>query len=215
MKKFSIAREGLPYILLLLLLAVAFYPWRPYLSTVPFSLALFCAFFFRNPYRCIPNTEGAIVSPADGVVLDIAETYEDNYLHDEAIKVSIFLSLFNVHINRIPFNGTVEYISRVSGRFVPAFHRSASQVNSRNLVGIRTDWGKLLVVQITGLIARRIVCRAKVGSSYRTGEVFGLIKFGSCTEIYLPRNVVLSVKLGDKVKGGETVIGRINDGVYS
>lgn len=215
MRGYSIAKEGMPYVVTLFLAAVACYQWNPFWSTVPLGLALFCAFFFRSPYRYIPDSRGAIVSPADGVVLDISETFEDNYLHDRAVKVSIFLSILNVHINRIPVDGQVEYITRVKGKFIPAFHRHAPKVNSRNLVGIKTPWGKLLVVQITGIIARRIVCRARVGSSYRTGDIFGLIKFGSCTEIYLPRDVILYVEVGDKVKGGETVIGRFNDGLYS
>jgi len=208
LKKIRIAREGIPYVAFFLLLAVAFYLWKPSWSGLPLGLALFSAFFFRNPDRHIPDQPGIVVSPADGVILDISETFEPEYIKDKALRVSIFLSLFNVHINRIPVDGEVEYISRVSGKFVPAFHRDASRLNSRNLVGMRTEWGKLLVVQITGYVARRIVCHARIGERYRTGDVFGLIKFGSCTEVYLPLDVELCVRVGEKVRGGESIIGR-------
>ncbi len=213
MKKFRIAREGIPYVVIFLILTAAVYLVRPGLSGLPLVLAVFCAFFFRNPERQVPRQPGLVVSPADGVILDISEQYEPEYIKDRALRISIFLSLFNVHINRIPIDGEVEFISRVGGKFVPAFRRDASSVNSRNLVGMQTEWGKLLVVQITGYIARRIVCHARVGDKYRTGDVFGLIKFGSCTELYLPLNTQLYVTVGEKVRGGETIIGRLGDGV--
>ena len=191
-------------------MAVACYRWNPLWSTVPLGLVLFLVFFFRNPLRYIPEQKGAVVSPADGVVMDISEVYDDTYLHSSTIKISIFLSLFNVHINRIPIDGEVEYVSRVKGKYLPAFCPQASTYNSRNLVGIRSPWGRVLVVQITGLVARRIVCKAAVGSQYQTGDIFGMIKFGSCTEIYLPPDTALYVAVGDKVKGGETIIANVN-----
>ena len=215
MKSFRIAREGIPYVALFLVLSGAVYMVRPVWSGLPLVLALFSAFFFRNPLRNVPRLPGVVVSPADGVILDISEEYEPEYIKGRALRVSIFLSLFNVHINRIPIDGEIEFVSRVGGKFVPAFRRDASRVNSRNLVGMQTDWGKLLVVQITGYIARRIVCHARVGDRYRTGDVFGLIKFGSCTELYLPLDVELCVRVGEKVRGGETVIGRFCDGLSS
>ena len=210
MRSYTIAREGLPYIMVFLVIAAACCRWNPFWSTVPLGLALFCVFFFRNPFRYVPEQEGAVVSPADGVVMDISEVYDDIYLNGSAIKISIFLSLFNVHINRIPIDGEVEYVSRVKGKYLPAFCPQASAYNSRNLVGIRSPWGRVLVVQITGIVARRIVCKAAVGSQYRTGDVFGMIKFGSCTEIYLPPDTALYVAVGDKVKGGETIIANVN-----
>jgi phosphatidylserine decarboxylase len=209
------AREGWPYVLAAVLAGAICLRWSPVLSLVPFGLALFFAFFFRNPPRVVPAEEDALVAPADGVVLDVSEVYEDTYLQGPGKKVSIFLSLFNVHINRMPCDGQVELVSRVPGEFRPAFDRQAGRCNSRNLVGLRTAWGRVLVVQITGIIARRIVCRARVGATYRRGEVFGLIKFGSCTELYLPPGVHICVRRGDKVRGGETIVGRMTADVPS
>jgi phosphatidylserine decarboxylase len=111
-------------------------------------------------------------------------------------------------MNRSPVEGKVEYLERFSGRNLPANRLEASHLNVKNCMGLESKWGKVMVVQITGLIARRIVCWARVGDELERGERFGLIKFGSCTEIYLPRGVVLNVKPGDRVKGGATILGR-------
>lgn len=208
MKQYPVAKEGWPFLAVLTALSVityqVFYLW----AVVPATLLIFTGYFFRNPFRAVPELENIIVAPADGVVLSVQEQFEDRYLGEDAIKISIFLSLFNVHVNRSPCEGTVDFIERIPGRFVKANRADAGVVNSKNCLGLVTPWGKVLVVQITGLIARRIVCWAEEGDLLDKGQRFGLIKFGSCTEVYLPRNVVLEAKPGDKVKGGVTILGR-------
>lgn len=206
---FPIARDAFPYLLVLLLLAGIFY-----FIFLPFFilfliLAGFVAFFFRNPRRTIPADESLIVSPADGTVMEVSRVYEDSFIKGEAWKVSIFLSLFNVHLNRAPIAGEVKFRAYRPGKFLPAFKSHASEINEKNFVGIEKDGLRVLVTQITGLIARRIVCWVETGDRLEKGQLFGLIKFGSCTEIFLPLNVEITVKPKDKVKGGETVIGRI------
>ncbi|HHZ16627.1 MAG TPA: phosphatidylserine decarboxylase family protein [Clostridia bacterium] len=204
--------DAIPYLAVLgLLTALAFYgggwPW----GILPALLFLFVCWFFRNPPRTIRAGEGEVVSPADGIVLAVEEVEEENYLHNKAVKVSIFLNVFNVHVNRAPLAGAVDYLVYRPGKFLPAFKSHASTLNERNYVGIKSEenpaWS-VLVVQITGFVARRIVCWVKQGEKLGQGEIFGMIKFGSCTELYLPLGFELLVKKGDKVKGGETIIGR-------
>jgi phosphatidylserine decarboxylase len=121
-------------------------------------LTLFCVYFFRNPRRTITEQPGSIVSPADGRVMDIETVYEDNYLLAESQRVRIFLSIFNVHINRFPLTGQVEWVKRVSGLYLPAYKTEAGMKNARNYVGFVSEIGKILVVQVTGIVARRLVC---------------------------------------------------------
>ncbi|MGI6513684.1 MAG: phosphatidylserine decarboxylase family protein [Syntrophomonadaceae bacterium] len=211
MKQYPVAKEGWPFLAILAAVSVVTYEMFYMWAILPTILLLFTGYFFRNPYRAVPVTENTIVSPADGVITSIEEQYEDLYMEEDAIKISIFLSLFNVHINRSPCEGTVDFIQRVSGKFVMANRKEAGAVNSRNYLGLRTPWGKVLVVQITGFIARRIVCWAEEGDLLNKGQRFGLIRFGSCTEVFLPRNIMLEVKSGDKVKGGVTILGRFTE----
>lgn len=208
MKQFVIAREGWIFIAIMLIAVLLVYILAPVWTVVPFLLMIFMAFFFRNPRRTVPGEEGIIVSPADGVVMKVEQSFEDRFLNSDSVKVSIFLSILNVHINRTPVEGTVEFVEKCSGRFVPAYKNEAGYLNAKNILGLDTRWGKVLVVQITGIIARRIVCWAKEGDVLETGQRFGLIRFGSCTEVFLPTNAALQVKPGDKVKGGVTIIGR-------
>lgn len=208
MKQYPVAKEGWPFLAVLAVLSVITYQLFHWWAVLPTILLLFTGYFFRNPFRVVPNMENIIVAPADGVIINVQEQFEDRYLDEEAIKVSIFLSLFNVHVNRSPCEGTVDFVQRIPGKFVMANRKDAGDVNSKNCLGLVTPWGKVLVVQITGFIARRIVCWAKEGDLLNTGQRFGLIRFGSCTEVFLPRNVVLEVKPGDKVKGGVTILGR-------
>jgi len=210
MHKFPIAKDAFLYILALLAVSIIFYFIYIPVSIITTVLLVFVLYFFRNPYRKIPDGENLIVSPADGRVMSIQEIDEPAFLGSKAIKVSIFLSIFNVHINRSPIEGTVKYIKYRPGKFLPAFKSHASEINERNAVGVEGKRIKVLVHQITGLIARRIVCWVKPGDSLQKGERFGLIKFGSCTEIIVPTGIDIRVKPGDKVKGGKTVIGVIN-----
>lgn len=206
-----IAREGWPYIgifvLLTILLALISHN---YFLLIPLGLAIFAAYFFRNPERNIPDEEGLILSPADGKIMEISTVWEDRYLESPAIQVRIFLSLFNVHINRVPFAGEVEWLSKSGSTYLPAYKKEAGSSNVSNYVGIQSNSGKILVVQITGLVARRLVCWLKPGDQVQSGERLGLIKFGSCTELYLPVSTEILVQPGDKVRGGETIIGRFS-----
>lgn len=210
-QSFPIVPSAWPYLAFLLLMTAVAYHLYPWSAVVPVALFLFIAYFFRNPKRQIPRVEGQILSPADGVVREIKVVEDDPFIGGPAIRLSIFLSLFNVHLNRAPVTGRVFVRHYRPGKYVPAFKSHASEVNERNLVGIASASGPVVVTQITGFLARRIVCWAKPGDFLEQGELFGLIKFGSCTELVLPSNVVLTVQRGQKVKGGVTVVGSIPD----
>lgn len=207
-----IVSDAYPILALLLVLTVcAYFLGGLWVAAFPFLLILFTLYFFRNPFRNIAAQQDEIVSPADGVVLTIEEVEENNYFQGAAIKVSIFLNIFNVHVNRTPVAGVIDYIHYKPGKFLPAFKSHASHLNERNYVGIKCENNsnlRILVVQITGFIARRIVCWAKEGDKLLQGDRFGMIKFGSCTEIYLPVGTKVLVEKGQKVRGGITVIGR-------
>ena len=169
--------------------------------------------FFRDPYRVVPAEENILLAPADGKITDIETVGEQDFICGQALKIGIFLSVFNVHINRAPCNVRVEKIVYKKGEYKDARDSQASRVNESNMLGlIRKDkpTDKLVVRQISGAIARRIVCAAKEGQELTGGERFGMIKFGSRTELYLPVNerVKCLVKTGDKVKAGVTVLVR-------
>ncbi|MCI0419770.1 MAG: phosphatidylserine decarboxylase family protein [Acidobacteria bacterium] len=198
------AKEAYPFLFPLLLVAGLFFclgmRWPGSFFLV---LSLFIAYFFRDPERIIPVDEAAIVSPADGKVVGIAVE------PDKTTRVSIFLSVFNVHINRAPVGGEVESVRYLPGKFKVAFDEAASAENEQNVLVIRRGLDRIKFSQIAGILARRIVCWKKPGDSVVKGERVGLIKFGSRVDIFLPENVTLSIKLGDKVQGGASVIGRI------
>lgn len=208
-RDFPIVPDGWLYISLLIIITGLVFLWNPYLSLLPLFLLLGVAFFFRNPDRNIPLQPDTIVSPADGKVMSVEKIIEDSFFQAEVTRIRIFLSIFNVHINRSPIDGTVVYQEYRSGKFLPAFQEEAAIKNEQNLVGMQNDDFRILVNQIAGIIARRVVSWVKPGDSLKKGERFGLIKFGSCTEIYVPVNVKVEVKKGDQVKGGETIIGRV------
>ena len=210
-KIYPIAQAGWPYLAVLGGLALIVYFINPFLTIIPGVLFAFVAFFFRNPKRNIPAENNIVVSPADGVILTIDEVQEDQYIKGKALRVSIFLSLFNVHINRAPVAGKVEYRHYRPGKFFPAFKGHASELNEKNYIGIKTGKWRVIVTQVTGFIARRIICWVNTSDQLKLGQIFGLIKFGSCTELFLPLQTELYVKKGDKVCGGETVIGRLPD----
>lgn len=211
MHKFPISKEGFPYIIILLILTAFTYYFNKVFSIFPLFLTLFVMFFFRNPNRKIIKDSKNILSPADGTVMEVKEIYEDSFLKSKAIKVSIFLSLFNVHVNKSPIDGVIKYCHYRPGKYLPAFKSHASDINEKNTIGIQNDNITILVSQITGFIARRIVCWVKEQDTLNQGENFGLIKFGSCTEIIVPQNVKINVKPGQKVKGGISIIGVIDN----
>ncbi|MEP0546797.1 MAG: phosphatidylserine decarboxylase family protein [Rhodothermales bacterium] len=171
----------------------------------------FTLWFFRDPKRFPP--EGAstlILSPADGKVIEIVEEEEPLYLREKARRLSIFLSPLNVHVNRVPIDGVVEYENYYAGEYLVAWHPKASTLNERSEVGMRHPSGvPVLFKQIAGAVARRIVCYAKVGEEYEAGDRYGIVKFGSRMDVIAPLDVAFSAQIGDRVAGGETVIGTI------
>jgi phosphatidylserine decarboxylase len=198
------AREGYPFLLPLLIVAgLSFYAGMNGLGILFLLLALFVACFFRDPERRIPSDESLIVSPADGKIVGIGAGPEGT------TRVSIFLSVFNVHINRAPLGGEVVSVRYQPGRFKAAFDPAASVENEQNVLVIRSGSARITFSQIAGILARRIVCWKKAGDLVAKGERIGLIKFGSRVDLFLPDHVALSVNLGDKVRGGSSVIGRI------
>ncbi len=182
-------------------------------AAAPGFLALFVIFFFRDPERTSPLEAGLIISPADGRIIKIKHGAEDALLTEKSVCVSIFLSVFNVHINRIPCDGGIARTVYSPGKFLPAFQEKASVLNEQNSIVINHKNKKILVRQIAGLIARRIVCWVKEGYHVKMGERFGLIRFGSRVDLFLPEEIELAVKKGDKVFGGKTIIGKIKDEV--
>jgi phosphatidylserine decarboxylase len=195
------------YIAILSALAIVLFLHFPTLAIIPATLIAFVLFFFRNPKRNVPSGENYILSPADGVIMEIDEVIEDRFIKGPAIRISIFLSILNVHLNRAPLPGEVKYRYYRPGKFIPAFKSHASDINEKNYIGIESGGYKVLVTQITGFIARRIKCWAPEGKSLAGGEIIGIIKFGSGTEIFIPTGSRLYVKKGDHVKAGETALG--------
>src|SRR5690349_24135430 len=206
-----IVKEGVPFIAALggtTAVAVTL-SWT--IPAIFFGAAtLFTGWFFRNPRRESPCDKGAVVAPGDGKIIAIEEDYEPRFLKDQAIRLSIFLNIFDVHVNRNPCDGTVENIVYQPGRFVGANRPDATISNEQNDVMIRAaDGGKVLCVQVAGLIARRIVCWISPGDRAVRGERFGLIRFGSRMDTFLPIGTAVKVAVGDRVKGGETILGEL------
>jgi phosphatidylserine decarboxylase len=196
----------------LLLLSTALFVTLPWVSPVPLLLIVFFFHFFRDPERQIPAETGLIVAPADGRISDIGVCDEPRFLGAPALRIGIFLSVFDVHINRAPVAGRVAYVDYRQGRFLNALRfEDCSRENECNAVGLVTDavpGGRVLVRQIAGALAQRIVCACGPGTPLGRGERFGMIKFGSRTELFLPlpEGLEIRVKVGDHVKGGETVL---------
>lgn len=203
-------REGYPFIgIFAAVTLVLFLLWAP-LGWLGVVLTVWCYYFFRDPARHTPVREGLIVSPADGIVSLIeaaAPPPELNMGSTPMTRVSVFMNVFNCHVNRLPIAGTISAVSYRPGKFLSAELDKASVDNERNSVAVQMEDGrKLAVVQIAGLVARRIVCEVKQGDELRTGERFGMIRFGSRLDVYLPDGVVPLVSLGQTMVAGETVI---------
>jgi len=168
----------------------------------------FVTYFFRDPARVLPEETGAIVCPADGKIIVLGEVDDDRFLHARVQKISIFMNVFNVHVNRIPLTGTVERVALSPGKFYAADKDKAVLHNEFCALTLATpDKQRYAMVQIAGLIARRIVCRAEKGDRVMAGERFGMIRFGSRVDLYLPLSARVSVGMGEKVRAGETVLG--------
>jgi phosphatidylserine decarboxylase len=209
-----IAREGFPFIGAgMLMTALAWLAsqqlssWFVYPAVALAIVTLFVVYFFRDPERTAPDLPGAIISAADGKVVAIDQLEKDEDLGAAAIRVSIFLSIFDVHVNRIPIAGSVDSVERRSGRFGVAYSSIASTTNEQSVITISNDSTKLVVKQIVGILARRICCYLRVGDEVLLGERFGLIRFGSRVDHILPTQTELQVQLGQRVRAGETVIG--------
>ena len=180
------------------------------LGLVLLLLTLFVLWFFRNPQRKTPEKENLVISPADGKVIRIEETASEEQPGKTCLKISIFMNVFNVHVNRIPYSGRVRFIRYRPGKFLSATLDKASALNERNTVMVQTDDGReIITVQIAGLIARRIVCWLREGMQVRKGDRFGLIRFGSRLEVFLPLGSAILVEVGDRVRAGETPIGEL------
>jgi len=207
--RWPMAKEGLPFLIAVVLLAVifGFMGWKVWMS-LGILLSLFIAYFFRNPKRKIPDLQNVILSPADGRIVHVGECQEKRFLKEKTLKVSIFMSLFDVHLNRIPISGKVVERNYLPGHFHVASVEKSSLLNEQNAMILESeDRFKILLVQIAGFVARRIVCYPKAGDSVRKGEIFGLIRFGSRVDLYLPIVVISIVRVGQHVKGGESIIG--------
>jgi phosphatidylserine decarboxylase len=203
-----IAKEGFIFVIPLAFLAAAFYSFSYYwVAGLLEGLFLFCAWFFRDPERNIPQEPNVIVSPADGKVVEIIKESDPLLPNENYTRVSVFLNVFNVHVNRVPIAGKIEAVRYNKGKFLNAANHKASLDNEQNAILLNNGSTKILVKQIAGLIARRIVCGAKEGDDYELGQRFGLIRFGSRTDIFVPEGTTIKVKEGDIVSGGSSIIG--------
>lgn len=207
-----IAREGYPFIALFgfVTLVFALLGWT-FVTLLLLCLTLFTAYFFRDPVRIVPEEEGLVVAPADGKVIFVGDVAEERFFNTRVTKVSIFMSVFDVHINRAPCDGKVVDMFYNKGEFVNASYDKASQCNEQSGILLETASGhNILFVQIAGLIARRIITYPVIGDLLQRGARYGLIRFGSRVDIYLPNAIDVSITLGERTVAGETILGRVN-----
>jgi phosphatidylserine decarboxylase len=176
------------------------------LIIIPLFFLIFSLNFFRDPERTPPKEDNVVVSPADGRVLFVKEVLDNKYINDRAKQISIFMSPVDVHVNRIPINGKVEYVKYFKGEFIAAFEDKASEKNERAEFGIMSKYGKVFFTQVAGYIARRIIYKIKEGDEVKIGNRFGMIKFGSRVDVVVPENWEAKVKKDDRVVAGETVL---------
>lgn len=218
-----IARDGFPFIFIGFILTVIFVlmavRWGSYwlftLGLIFAVLTVFTTFFFRDPSRHFTPEPGIIVAPADGKVVAVDTLDNHPYVGERAVKISIFLSVFDVHINRIPTDGTIDYVKYNPGKFFAAYRDKASELNEQTEIGIITgDGTRLIVKQIAGVIARRIVCNLTEGETVTAGKRFGMIRFGSRTDLILPAGSDINITLGEHVTGSKTIIGYLKNGVF-
>ena len=212
------AKDGISVILTVVLFTVVLFAGALFTGNIMFEICtvagllflVFTIYFFRDPERTTPEGENLIISPADGKVILIEDVQENDFFKSNVKMISIFMSAFNVHVNRIPISGKVVYFDYKKGAFHQAFKDEASYENEQAIIGIESNGFKILFKQIAGIFARRIVCNIRKGSEVKQGERFGMIKFGSRLDIFLPESVKIKVKLKEKVKAGETIIGIYN-----
>lgn len=208
--KYGYSTIGIVFIVIFVLIVVSILVNNNFvripLILLSIILAVFTLNFFRDPERTAPNRENIVVSPADGRVLFVKEVLDDKFINGKAKLVSIFMSPLNVHVNRIPITGKVEYLKYIKGDYLAAFEDKASERNERNEIGITSPDGKVLFTQVAGFVARRIVSELKVGDSVNIGNRFGMIKFGSRVDIIVPIEWQVKVKKDDNVTAGETIL---------
>lgn len=208
--KYGYSTIGIIAFLSFVMISISFYVnnqvGKYFLIIFPLLLMVFTLNFFRDPERVTPKDENLIISPADGKIIVIKEVEENNYLHSRGKQISIFMSPLNVHVNRIPISGEVEYLKYHEGKFIKAFNDKASQENERMEIGIKSNFGKVFFTQVAGFVARRIVTDLNIGDSVIVGNRFGMIKFGSRVDIIAPDNFIVKAKVGDNVTAGETIL---------
>lgn len=187
--------------------------WTGLSVTLGIVTVAFTLWFFRDPERTIPNEalsdDSILIAPADGKVVQIIPVQENDYLKSEATQISIFLSPLDVHVNRTPVSGIVGFYKYMPGDYLVAWHPKSSELNEQSRIGVQTSKAKVLFKQITGVLARRIVCEVKEGDTLTVGEKIGMMKFGSRMDIIVPNSTAINVKVGDRVVGGETTLGRL------
>ena len=213
----NFAREGLSFIVIAVLVAAGAFgvalarrSWPLWLFAIGLTvIALWVAYFFRDPTRTGERGEQLVIAPADGKIVMITEVDEPTFVKERAIRVSIFMNVFNVHVNRYPVSGIVRFVERKAGRFMNAAASEASLENEQTSIGIESGSNHILVRQIAGLIARRIVTDAKEGDHVRQGDRMGLIRFGSRVDVFLPTTTTMRVKVGDATYAGVTVLGTL------
>jgi phosphatidylserine decarboxylase len=201
-----IAKEGFPFVFgaLAVFVILIIFPVK-FLIFLSLVFGVFCLWFFRDPERSIPPFSDIMVSPADGRIVEVFETEHEGRT---VTKISIFMNVFNVHVNRMPIAGKIKSVTHKAGKFLAADKPEASYENEQNIIDIESSYGEVTVKQVAGLIARRTVCNAEVGDELPIGERFGMIKFSSRLEVFVPKGFDISVKNGDIVKAGETVLGK-------
>jgi phosphatidylserine decarboxylase len=206
------ASEGYPFIAVFGLVTIAAaYFGGVFYALLPFILTLFMLYFFRDPERVAPADKDVFVSPADGKIILIRDVHEPKYLHADVKEVSIFMSPMNVHVNRAPCDGKVKTVHHNKGRFVAAYKDEASVSNENIEMVLETKYGGVLVRQVAGFVARRAVCRKRENDILKRGERYGVIKFSSRVDLYIPANAKVGIKLGEMVKAGETIIAEMPD----
>lgn len=201
-------KEGYIYIFIGIVITLISFNFSSFLGCLFFIVTLWCIYFFRDPERITGSDENVIVSPADGIIVDVSRKVppSETGILEEMNKISVFLNIFNVHVNRVPIAGTIEDIIYHKGKFLNASLDKASEDNERNTLLIQNPHGKFIIIQIAGLIARRIVCYPKKGDIMKTGDRYGIIKFGSRVDLYFPKNFKMKVQVGQTMIGGETII---------
>jgi phosphatidylserine decarboxylase len=214
----NFAREGLSFIVIAALVAAGVFglalvrrSWPLWLFAFALALiALWVAYFFRDPVRSGERGERLVIAPADGKVVMITEVNEPTFMKERSIRLSIFMNVFNVHVNRYPVSGIIRLVDHTPGRFANAASEESSLENEQTSIGIEAGSNHVLVRQIAGLIARRIVTDSKVGEHVQQGERMGLIRFGSRVDVFLPAGAALRVKVGDATFAGTTVLGELS-----